>query len=141
MSDTASTEHVHFVTVTTKDDYPVDVTFECRADPTARCRVYPDCGCETWDEDGEIPDGETATRWNHSHPSVPQTECWLQAWFDNDGTSYEGDDTDGDGQPTLAQTGPVDHAFEGDYVSWTFLPVLTTLRTVPISDLTETGEI
>ena len=109
-----STEtHVHYVTVAaSEDDGPANVTLVCRADPTARCRNYPDCGCETWDLDS-VPGA-------HTHPSVPQDECWLQGWFDEGGTDYEGEDTL-DGQPTRPHHGPIEAYFEGDYVSWSFI--------------------
>jgi len=115
-----STEtHVHYVTVAASgDDGPAYVTFVCLADPTARCRNYPDCGCEVWDTDGE--DDGTNGPWKHTHPSVPQPKCWLQEWFANDGTDYEGEDTL-DGQPTRPHHGPIEAYFEGDYVSWNFI--------------------
>jgi len=91
--------HVHYVTVASSEtDGPAYVTFVCRADPTARCRNYPDCGCETWDEATETCDGGHADEWTHTHPSVPQPECWLESWFANEDTDYE-----------------------GDYVSWSFI--------------------
>jgi len=88
------------------------VTFECRGDRNSKCHQYPDCDCEGWCE-------------GHEHPSVAHDECWMQGWFDNDGHSYEGpesNDMDECGVPRdLAASGQIVAQYEYDgYLSWEF---------------------
>lgn len=110
--------NTHTVTVTGRqgdDDTweEPEVTFICTEAPGVGCRLYPDCDCESWDD-------------SHDHPRVPQNECWMQGWFENDGHSYIGKDADDmggeNGLPEgMNRSGPITAAFQGDYVEWEFV--------------------
>lgn len=109
---------IHYVTLTPKThldgtELPSDLKFECRGDSSSDCHIYPACDCEYWDDDHA-----------KEHPRVPHDECWLQGWFDNDATSYEGDDfndMDDCGVPCgVSRSGPIKTSFEVDYVGWEF---------------------
>lgn len=97
------TAHVHHIK---------DGRFVCTAAPEARCRNYPDCDCETWTLDlhGEKPAA--------GHEPVPQGECWIKPWLDavELGDTYAGDDSHGMHFPD----GPVDHEWQGDYLTWQY---------------------
>lgn len=109
---TPSTEHVHFVALTIKEDLPPSAAFECRGNEDSPCHHYPDCECESWDDEHET-----------DHPRVAHQECWLQGWFDGEGAVYSGEDaTDWDeGLPRegMNKSGPIQAYYETEgYVSW-----------------------
>lgn len=106
---------VHFVTVTSNgEDRSPTVDFECRGDSDSTCHSYPDCECEYWDGDHE-----------KDHPYVKHDECWMQGWFDADGTCYEGPDSydmnDNCVPNGMNRSGEIDAHYEYDgYVAWDF---------------------
>lgn len=105
---------VHYVELTAAEpdihgnrDAPT-LKFECRGNASSECHQYPDnCGCESF------PCG---------HPYVAHAECWMQAWFDGDCASYEGEDGDHMEQGGLprdvTKAGPISTSWEDDYVAW-----------------------
>ena len=110
-------ENLHYVTVKPQSaedgtELTPTVKFQCKGDDTAACHIYPDCSCESWDDD-------------HAHETAHHQECWMQAWFDNECHSYEGDDTDdwGDwGIPAgMDRSGEVKVSFCEEYVEWEFV--------------------
>jgi hypothetical protein len=98
--------NVHEVKITRTVDGP-RINFTCNADPTADCRNYPDCECESWEQD-------------HPHPSAPHDKCWMQDWFDNDGTDPQ-IDTLSDVEYTVGMKGPIWTSFQEDYIEWGFV--------------------
>ena len=102
-------DSLHHVTFAADTD---TLTFTCRGDDTAKCHNYPDCDCETWSDD-------------HQHPAVPRDRCWMQDWFDNNAASYDGDDNidcnDHGSCPPVSGSGPVETAFEDEYILWSWV--------------------
>ena len=93
---------VHEVKIT--DD--LKIQFTCHSDQHAECRNYPDCQCESWDDD-------------HEHPKVPQPECWMQAWFDNDGIDPMSENLE-DCEYRPGMSGPIKTYFCEEYIEWEF---------------------
>lgn len=117
----------HTVTVTTRlDDEGTEdecrrvdgVRFTCDADAFADCRTYPDCDCEWfhWDENDNMRD-------ENGHERLPGQSCWLEAWFDNEGAVYVGDDYDDmrdDCVPPINRSGPIEFRCVEDWPEWWF---------------------
>jgi hypothetical protein len=115
----------HKVTVTTKlefdddlgEDRPVvdTVTFTCSAPPDADCRTYSNCDCEN------MACGDDPTRDESGHLRVSGQPCWMTGWFENDGATYVGVDSDDmrdDGVPAIARTGTITRTFADEWVEW-----------------------
>lgn len=97
-------------------DFAPIVRFEC---PWlyGDCHFYPACQCESFCHDHFREHGV-------GHERVHHEECWMQAWFESDGHSYEGDDGD-DMQDTgipfgMSRSGEILTSWELDYVGWEF---------------------
>lgn len=101
-------QHLHTVTIGGTDDEP-RIEFTCHGDRDSECHSYPDCKCESWDRD------------DHPHPFVPHDKCWMQDWFDNDGTDPIAE-TLVDCEYFVGMAGPVRTIFCNDYIEWHFAP-------------------
>lgn len=103
------TEHLHTVTITGTEDRP-RIEFRCAGDRTAECHRYPDCDCESWEWDED----------DHPHPYVEHKHCWMQGWFDNDGTDPSSD-TLAECDMAVGMSGPIKASFQDEYVEWEFI--------------------
>jgi hypothetical protein len=99
------TAALHTVKITGTPEAP-RIEFTCHADSVGSCRYYPACKCETWDDD-------------HHHPSVIHDKCWMQDWFDNDGTVPSVDGFD-EHDLAVGMKGPIKTYFCEDYIEWEF---------------------
>ena len=97
----AENQHHHTIT----DDLKIE--FTCNGDRSSLCHQYPDCECETWSE-------------GHPHPMASHDRCWMQDWFDNDGTDPQ-TETLTDVEYTTGMSGPIWTSFQEDYVEWGFV--------------------
>ncbi|EKT83069.1 hypothetical protein Mbo4_049 [Rhodococcus phage Mbo4] len=100
-------KHMHEVKITGTPDAP-KIEFVCHGDSTAICHQYPDCDCETWSE-------------GHPHPMASHDRCWMQDWFDNDGTAPFSETLD-ECKYTVGMSGPIRTYFCEEYVEWEFAP-------------------
>jgi hypothetical protein len=116
----------HTVTVTTRlddegteDEYRrvESVRFACTAPAGSECRTYPECDCEQFDYNA------ANTHDTSGHVRVSGRECWLQAWFDNEGAIYSGDDADDmrdDNTPAVDRTGHITESWKWEWVEWSW---------------------
>jgi hypothetical protein len=97
-------------------DFEPTVRFECPWKYGA-CHFYPTCDCEQLSEDHYQEHGP-------GHERVWHEECWMQGWFDNGGTQYEGEDYDDTNDSCLPngmnREGRITTSWEMDFVAWEF---------------------
>lgn len=81
------------------------------------CHFYPTCSCESWDIDHFKDYGPGHERQHH-------TECWMQAWFDNDGAVYQGEDMDDMRDNCLPwgmnRSGEIETTHMDEWLEWEF---------------------
>lgn len=106
-------ETLHTVTITGDDEHP-RIEFTCHGDESAPCHLYARCTCRVWSD--------------HPHPTMRHAACWMQMFFDNDGTNPgEGNLAEHGLKPGMS--GPIEASLEpwifGTGVEWKFTEAVT----------------